>query len=62
MGINIMLQAWLIKTLKTILADKETKVSIFKAIDKAVADTKNPIDDKAAQVVKSVYDVIVGVL
>lgn len=57
-----MWQKFIIKALKDILLQDETKVSIFKAIDKAVKDTKNPIDDKAAQVVKSVYDIIVGVL
>lgn len=60
-GIN-MLQAWLLKTLKSILLDRETKANIFKAIDKAVKDTSSPIDDKAAEVFKSCYEIIVGVL
>lgn len=62
MGINIMIQAWLIGQLKRILLDKETKANIFKALDKAVKDTSSPIDDKAAEVFKSAYEVIIGVL
>lgn len=57
-----MWQKFILMALKDLLLKDETKTSIFKAIDKAVKDTKNPIDDKAAEVVKSVYDVIVGVL
>jgi hypothetical protein len=57
-----MWQKFIIQALKDVLAKSETKTAIFKAIDKAVKDTKNPIDDKAAQIVKSVYDVIIGVL
>lgn len=57
-----MFQAWLIKQLKRILLDKETKKNIFEALDKAVKDTASPIDDKAAEVFKSAYDVIIGVL
>ena len=57
-----MLQKWIIKTLKDLLLDSATKALIFRAIDRAVRDSKNPIDDKAAEVFKATYDVIVGVL
>lgn len=57
-----MWQKFIIKALKDILLQDETKVSIFKALDKAVKDTSSPIDDKAAEVFKSAYEVIIGVL
>lgn len=57
-----MLQAWLIGTLKRVLLEPQTKSNIFKALDKAVKDTSSPIDDKAAEVFKSAYEVIIGVL
>lgn len=57
-----MLQAWLIGQLKKILLDPSTKATIFAALDKAVKDTASPIDDKAAEVFKSAYEVIIGVI
>lgn len=57
-----MWQKLILMALKDLLLKDETKVAIFRSIDKAVKDTKNPIDDKAGAVVKSVYDVIIGVL
>lgn len=57
-----MLQKWIVKSLKSLLLDPITKDQIFRAIDRAVKDTKSPVDDKAAEVFKAMYDVIVGVL
>lgn len=57
-----MWQRFIIEALKDFLVKSEIKNAIFKAIDKSVKDTKSPIDDKVAEIVKSVYDVIVGVL
>lgn len=57
-----MLQKWIVKSLKSLLLDPITKDQIFRAIDRAVKDTKSPVDDKAAEVFKAMYDVILGVL
>lgn len=54
-----MIQAWVLSALRAILQSPETKLALFKAIDRAVPDNKNPIDQKAADVVKAVYDVVV---
>ena len=57
-----MLQKWILSALKSVLSDDGTKKCLFSALDKAVKDTKNPVDDKAAEVIKATYDVIVGIL
>lgn len=55
-----MMQALVLKGLKSVLRDPEIKQAIFKAVDKAVKDTKTPIDDRAAELFKSFYDTIVA--
>lgn len=57
-----MIEKWILKTLKNLLSDQDNKAALFKAIDKAVKDSKNPLDDKAALMFKSVYDIIVSLL
>jgi hypothetical protein len=57
-----MFQKIILKSLKSFLLDSETKKAIFKAIDKAVADTASPIDDRAAAVFQSCYDTILAVI
>lgn len=57
-----MFQKLLIKAVSAVLADAVTKEQIFGAIDRAVKDTASPIDDKAAEVFKALYDAVVSVL
>lgn len=57
-----MFQKLLIKAVSAVLADVATKEQIFGAIDRAVKETENPIDDKAAEVFKAMYDAVVSVL
>jgi len=47
-----------IMILKTILSDAAIKEIFYSKLDKAVRDSKNPIDDKASQVVKAVLNIL----
>lgn len=57
-----MMQSLVLSALKSILKNPDIKLSIFKAIDKAVKDTTTPIDDQAAIMFKSFYETLVGAL
>lgn len=47
-----------IMILKTILSDPSIQEIFYTKLDKAVRDSKNPIDDKASQVVKAIFSII----
>lgn len=51
-----------IMILKSILTDPSIQEIFYTKLDKAVRDSKNPIDDKASGVVRAVLDIIVKTL
>lgn len=53
---------WVWQSVKVILKSEETKKTIFRAVDKAVPDRSNPIDQKTAEMFKSIWDVVIKAL
>lgn len=54
-----MMYRLVLSALKSIMKNPEIKKALFSAVDKAVKDTKTPIDDQAAVMFKSFYDTVV---
>ena len=57
-----MMHGLVLSALKSILKNSEIKKALFGAVDRAVKDTKTPIDDQAALMFKSFYETIVNAL
>lgn len=57
-----MMHGLVLSALKSIMKNPEIKKALFGAVDKAVKDTKTPIDDHAATMFKSFYDTIIAAL